>query len=321
VRGELFPQPVLNKLHRLSSGIPRLINVLCDRALLGTYVQGKTGVDRKTLSKAAREVFGEEGTKSARALHKIKWLLGLLLLGAAGSAAYSYYSHEPHPAAKTILPPQPAAAFVPAPTTDLSWPARQPVEFSEVLAYQTIFRLWGAAWLPTNQESPCAQAEAQGLRCLTERGGLDTLRRLNRPAVLKLYDPKGSAYFAALTRLKGNSANLVLGTDARTVALEALALSWRGEFTLLWRLPPGYQGTIQPGSREPAVAWLDKLLAQHFQRAPHASSRAYDAPMVGEVKRFQLANGLQPDGVVGPATLIGLENVAASGIPLLREKP
>ena len=319
VRGELFPQRVLSKLYRLSSGIPRLINVLCDRALLGTYVQGKTEVDRKTLVKAAREIFGVEGAKPGHPNHWVKWLFGLLMLGVAGATAYSYYNGKTHPVAKAI--PQPAASFIPVPTTDLSWPARQPVEFSEVLAYQTIFRLWGAAWLPTNQESPCAQAETQGLRCLADQGGLDTLRSLNRPAVLKLYDKKGNAYYAALTRLKGESANLVLGTDARTVMLEALALSWHGEFTILWRLPPAYRDTIRPGYREPAVAWLDKLLAQHFQRTPQASPRAYDASMVEEVKRFQLANGLQPDGAVGPVTLISLENVAASGIPLLREKP
>jgi len=43
----------------LSKGIPRLLNVICDRALLGTYVQNKPVVDSKTLSTAAKEVFGE----------------------------------------------------------------------------------------------------------------------------------------------------------------------------------------------------------------------------------------------------------------------
>lgn len=321
VRNELFPQRVLHQLHQLSGGIPRLINVLCDRALLGAYVQGKPQVDRKTLAKAAREVFGAAGTKPGFTARWAKWLLSLLLLGAAAATAYSYLAQKPQPAAKAVtpLPAQTRLPVPPVPATDLSWPARQPVEFSEVLAYQSIFRLWGAAWLPTTQESPCDQAEAQGLRCLSERGGLDTLHRLNRPAVLKLYDQNGSAYYAALTRLKTGSANLVLGTEARTVALEALASDWRGEFTVLWRLPPGHQGSLRPGTHEPAVAWLDKLLAQHFQRAPNANPKFYDAAMVEEVKRFQLTNGLQPDGVVGPTTLISLENVAASGIPLLRE--
>src|SRR5512140_2882513 len=53
---QLFPAALMGRLYRLSGGVPRLINVLCDRALLGAYVQGKERVDRKTLMQAAREV-------------------------------------------------------------------------------------------------------------------------------------------------------------------------------------------------------------------------------------------------------------------------
>ena len=55
----LFPDSVMGKLHRLSNGIPRLVNLICDRALLGTYAQGKDRVDNATLVKAAREVTGK----------------------------------------------------------------------------------------------------------------------------------------------------------------------------------------------------------------------------------------------------------------------
>ncbi|GAB3383470.1 ExeA family protein [Azotobacter armeniacus] len=54
----LFAPPLLEHLYRLSGGTPRLINMICDRALLGAYVQGKAAVDRATLESAAREVFG-----------------------------------------------------------------------------------------------------------------------------------------------------------------------------------------------------------------------------------------------------------------------
>lgn len=60
MRGRLFSHSVLKRLYRLSGGVPRQINVLCDRALLGTYVQNRSHVDKKTLEKAAKEVFGEE---------------------------------------------------------------------------------------------------------------------------------------------------------------------------------------------------------------------------------------------------------------------
>src|SRR5450759_2544429 len=53
---QLFPAALMGRLYRLSGGVPRVINVLCDRALLGAYVQGKERVDRATLAQAAREV-------------------------------------------------------------------------------------------------------------------------------------------------------------------------------------------------------------------------------------------------------------------------
>ncbi len=56
-RRELFPPSLTGRLYRLSQGVPRVVNVLCDRALLGAYVQGKAAVDRATLAQAAREVF------------------------------------------------------------------------------------------------------------------------------------------------------------------------------------------------------------------------------------------------------------------------
>ena len=56
---ELFPAAVIGRLRRLSRGVPRLINILCDRALLGAFVQGKRQVERATLAQAAREVAGE----------------------------------------------------------------------------------------------------------------------------------------------------------------------------------------------------------------------------------------------------------------------
>jgi len=56
---ELFPAAVIGRLRRLSRGVPRLINILCDRALLGAFVQGQHRVGYATLAQAAREVAGE----------------------------------------------------------------------------------------------------------------------------------------------------------------------------------------------------------------------------------------------------------------------
>ncbi len=58
-RMQFFTESALKKAFLLSKGIPRLINVLCDRALLGAYVEEKDQVDDKIMLRAAKEVFGE----------------------------------------------------------------------------------------------------------------------------------------------------------------------------------------------------------------------------------------------------------------------
>jgi general secretion pathway protein A len=68
----LFSKSALESLYHLSGGIPRLINLICDRSLLGAFVQQKQTVDKKTLEKAAREVLGSLPPRAGR-----KWRIGL----------------------------------------------------------------------------------------------------------------------------------------------------------------------------------------------------------------------------------------------------
>jgi general secretion pathway protein A len=70
LRRKLFPAAVLKRLYRLSGGIPRLVNIICDRALLGAYVQGLDMVDRATLEQAAKEVLGQPVGAWAAALRR-----------------------------------------------------------------------------------------------------------------------------------------------------------------------------------------------------------------------------------------------------------
>jgi general secretion pathway protein A len=78
---KLFPASIIRRLYHLSKGVPRIINLICDRALLGVYVQGKDAVDRKTLDKAAAEALGH--AKSQGPLKRLSsWLRRRVLSGA-----------------------------------------------------------------------------------------------------------------------------------------------------------------------------------------------------------------------------------------------
>ena len=52
-----FERKALRRIHQLARGVPRRINLLCDRALLGAFANSQAAVDRATVDKAAAEVF------------------------------------------------------------------------------------------------------------------------------------------------------------------------------------------------------------------------------------------------------------------------
>ena len=54
----VFTPAAIKTLHRLSGGIPRLINLICDRALLSAYSRTSHKVSPKDISLAAYEVSG-----------------------------------------------------------------------------------------------------------------------------------------------------------------------------------------------------------------------------------------------------------------------
>jgi len=79
-RGQIFTAAAIRELHRSSDGIPRLVNVIADRALLGAWSRETSTVDAKMTRQAAKEVFGE------RIKRKVRRAPGgaILLLGLAG---------------------------------------------------------------------------------------------------------------------------------------------------------------------------------------------------------------------------------------------
>jgi len=86
----LFESAAVKQIHSLTRGIPRLINVLCDRALLGAYGQQRSRVNKKLIAEAAAEVFGERAAVpiSQSSLGKRAWLVFLV---AVASAAVGYW--------------------------------------------------------------------------------------------------------------------------------------------------------------------------------------------------------------------------------------
>ncbi|MBU4261714.1 MAG: AAA family ATPase [Proteobacteria bacterium] len=95
-RKKIFPESTIKTLFKLTNGTPRLLNIICDRSLLGAYVQDQDMVDIATIKKAAREVFGEIADRPDRTVKKSGMLIaGIILLLGASVLAAAYLKQRP----------------------------------------------------------------------------------------------------------------------------------------------------------------------------------------------------------------------------------
>ena len=326
VRGELFPSSTMDILFRLTGGVPRLINLICDRALLGAFVQGKEKVDRKTLSTAAREVSGKKSNRPMGRRTMLPWIAGgcLILLLAAIVAGYNL-----HYRIKAPLSPSPETPSSRPATTNNAPGSANPTTAktpdhtlvgTRDRAYEALFLLWDMTYDPGDSRTMCEQARSQGVRCMEGKDTLDTLRTINKPAVLRLVDTKGGEYYATLISLDGDIGTYSMAGEKRTGTTKEIVERWSGDYLLLWRAPQGWKEDLRPNKSEgPVVAWLDKQLGRIQKRkSAGGQKKSYDDDMVKQIREFQRKAGLTADGIVGPMTIIKIADVTGDGGPTLR---
>ena len=106
----LFESAAVKQIHSLTRGIPRLINVLCDRALLGAYGQQRSRVNKKLIAEAAAEVFGEKAAIPSAQSNVGKRALFLIVIAMA-SAIAGYWVTQSRISETNIQAPGPAPDF------------------------------------------------------------------------------------------------------------------------------------------------------------------------------------------------------------------
>ncbi len=318
VERRLFPASTINKLYQLSGGIPRVINLLCDRALLGAYVREQQTVSPRLLTEAAHEVFGEQKKTNVWTSPSWRWLLLVLLITIGSAQLVANYWDDPPSLAPAPVAVSVVVEEVPQSKWDrLEWDKQQPIEQSDTLAYQALFDIWKISY-QSEQGSVYEQAGRQGLRLGNKRDRFEQLRHLNRPVVLKLKNFQSQEFYVTLTSLTDDSATLVVGKQRRTVPISTLARHWFGEFSLLWQAPPDYQGSLKPGATGKMVEWLDQQMASLNERDPSRKKNiSLTGELLEEVQRFQFNEGLDPDGIVGTYTLIHLNHKISNQQPTL----
>jgi len=301
---EVFSGGALREIQRLSGGVPRLINIISDRALLGAYTEDRHLVSASVVRRAAGEVFGKHVQP-----RWLPWVAGSAVAAMAISSMVIFLPRllatpSTAPVAATVAPPAPAPA---PPPPDLDKLLGQYAgETDPDNAFNKLFALWGLRYVAGSVD-PCSQAQQAGLECLTQRGSLAQLRLFNRPAVLNVIDSTGRAHQLVLAGLDEEKAQVDLGDAQREIGIGDLSRSWFGDYVLLWRPVAGGSQPLALGARSARVRWLRDSLRRVNGLPADVDNDRFDIELATMVEDFQRKNRLAVDGIAGVQTQVALD--------------
>ena len=313
---EIFEAPARREVFRLSGGVPRLMNVICDRALLGAYTRESRTVNKRLVRRAANEVSGQ-----ALPPAYIKYVvpaisvIGLMVLGAALWAWFDGASPVLDEVEEAVaLPPEslePVSVEEPVPEAstveprlgaildDLAIPGGAEAGIAALMS------IWGIDYDAAGGPA-CDQAQAQGFSCYRQSGSWSGMRQLDRPVVLTLTDSRGRTHQPVLVSLDDDVAELLIGGERMSFPAAEVADFWFGQYLLIWRPPGGTLIVISPETQNENVRWLRQSLAtlDSNYRPENPDSDYFDAGLQQQLMAFQQQNRLMSDGLAGEKTQI-----------------
>ena len=324
---EIFDARARREVFRLSGGVPRVINIICDRALLGAYSRESRTIDKHLVRRAAMEVSGQQlPSIIMKFAVPVMSVIGLLVLGAAMWAMVGRGSSESDSVLSAALTTEAVAAEPVAqqesesPQPDLPGEQRAlEAQLTELgtdwgtdTGITTLMALWGIDY-DAAAGRPCAQAEAQGFVCDFQRGSWNGIRQLDRPVVLTLTDSQGKIHQPVLVSLDGDAAELSFGGKRLRFPVDEVVDLWFGQFLLIWRPPSGTPVVISPGMQNEDVRWLrQSLAALDSGYQPQATDSDYfDDGLQQQLLAFQRGHRLAADGLAGQKTQIIINSLLA----------
>ncbi|MFB2686810.1 ExeA family protein [Shewanella mangrovisoli] len=331
----LFTRKAIKVLHKYSGGIPRLINLLCERALMAGYAQSKVPIDHHMVRQAAAEVLGEEEPQP----NKLLWPSAIAAaLVVAFGVSYWLFTESPAVANvvnspvtqanqatpevtqasiqdKSIQPQQTLASMPSAPVASESQTLAAPDPSVRVLqeaikqsrsidtAFAGLFNVWGK--VPFKGLTACQSALEQGLSCYQQQGNWMSLTRLNYPAVVYLVDDNQQDFYGAVIAVDGDQLLMQLGEQQLWVDRAWFNQHFSGTFEILWQAPNLPMLEISQKSSPGQLQWLENALA-HVANRPSRRVSQFDLKLENDLKAFQSQHGLKADGIAGNQTLVRL---------------
>ncbi len=320
--GVMFAEQALKRIFRYSGGVPRLINIVCDRALLIAYTEGSREVNGRIAAAAVAEVQRRGRPKRLFTRFRAAVLAAVAVLLIAGT--YAALGTRQVVSTSRV---QPAAAIVPASLDGLR-AGFTGMDRAESLAasFNAVARLWNASPVAKSQKMDGIgdlekTTRQRGVRLTPFSGSFDLLQRIDAPAILEfnLPDRRGRRYLALVGKEKGRLLISPSLAGRGSLTSEELKAFWSGRGYLLWKNFYGIRPNYSPGSRGWRVGRLQQLLAASgFYKTPPTG--VFDAATLNALREYRLARGIDRHDSTGELTLISLYNEGDFITPKLEKK-
>lgn len=317
-----FPQDIIKLIHQHSGGIPRLINVIAERLLLGAYAQQKKIIDKVIFNQAIQEVTGNHSAKPSKNAKAIKALFqGVVVVVLVLIIAYFNKSEvllgKPE-TVQVVSASSSSVASVASSSSSSSLVVKDYVYYrmEKISAESLLMSFSGESVFDIN--SPCNIQLGQNHRC--QKVQLTTwnqLKDLDRPGLLTLVDENKKAFYLLVTGLNANQL-LVRNHQQETILnWNDIVADWNGEFTFAWNSPVGFDVDLQTGDQSPVVTWVAEQLAIIDKQSTALTELLFTENLKKRLQLFQLSRGIEATGLIDKPTLQQLNLIQGVDKPLM----
>ncbi len=288
----LFSDQAISKIFNQTQGVPRLINVLCDRALLVAFAKESHSVGTKHVRQAIAEVYPDQKNSTK------PWLItAFVLLLTLPVFFYWFYTNQ--------LTDDTNEFYLPidnAPTPEYSTTLNVP---SAAVSWQQYLSLWGADQSLIWNQNRCPEVITIGMGCLRKQGNLTQIQKQNTPVLLEL----NQGQLALVTAINSDQVTLVTTTGKQSFENSFVNQQWYGHYFVLW---PMASELIDDTISSTVNEWALNV-AKVIDNNPDLPN----AELNDWIINFQLNNGLLADGIIGKETQMALSLKAYKGPNLI----
>ncbi|HHP0459766.1 TPA: AAA family ATPase [Vibrio harveyi] len=324
---QLFDRSSTKLIAKYSHGIPRLINLICDKSLNLSYHKGNVVVDKQTVHQACEEVMQfqaeiyQQDQPVRRSFEWPTWGSAAIGVFAAVGIGWAVMQKMPSQVSTSIQsnPIQVAQAtsqpVIAEMNEQLTSEQRNMLleQTQSNLAVNELYKLWG--YRASVRDNLCLSEPQSTMRCERKMATWPLLVQQNRPVILEL-NYQGQVGYVLLYAIGNDKVEVLNGSQRLRLPVSWLKPLWQGNIIELWQAP--LRETLRLDMEGPAIEVLDTLLAQAVNEQP-LGTEIFDAALKERVELFQRWQGIGVDGIAGQRTLERLQQSVQTDAPALKQ--